>query len=1150
MAVYSKLLLSAGGGIVSTTQQADQVKNTATVLIGLGGTGIDALRTIKTQVYSRLKADDPDAVVPQYEHIRFLGVDTVEKTNDNPGEELQDNLKTESLRALDDTETFSIANPHVKRIFNESKGLEMREELSWLRWKEIDAPNLTTAGAGGIRQVGRFMMMDKSDAFMSRVEQEINAAKSGLTNPTVNVHIFSGLSGGTGAGCFLDTCYMVRHIANKIGAVTIFGYFFLPDVNLSVIPMSNTKVRAYIPRNGYAAMQELDYCMQLQFNGGSFVQEYRNHIMVDWKEPPVDMCHLICATDASNNVIKNAYEYAMNVTAEYIMDFLTFSLDARFDLKQHLANYNAMVGAANGQKIIGSNVAYCVIGASCASIPLREINTYLASELFGKFSCICQNVPTQADVEKLAVSALARDAQSVSDIYNSLYYELREGFDDSYAAYADDWKFVRDYGNKEMVTSYTNQTASKLNFAEKNAKSMTSAGNKKSLIGRVDAQMRNLIRNINYGPMFAYGLVSAARSHNLLNVIDGLIQENNSRWDQEAAQTSLRQEDYDRAKSDFDNRRKRSLFDTDAKRFGDYEYYLMLAEQHKLAMSCYEKLDQVLDVFRKQLEELTASYYIKLSRVVDTLVNTFKENRDALASEKILQAKDAFSIPMMTIAELKNTLDAEIEKINVPGMLDAFMRLFLENEDTWLGEDENKITKMVNTFFVKTAFGDFANRTITSFLKDKYGISNDAQLANKIYNEWMKKLTAKASPLFYFNNGIWSENQTSKLAFVSIPESSAPIKAAAAQLYNTDPTWGTKDSALTDRIFVMCSACTLPLSAYNNCAEYEKNYFSSTDVGRHYYEGKHVAGMSFDDWRELPSITPQSLIDLTRAPDPLKKIVKPAQLLYEEVMQYHILDDHSQICRPSAEGVATLKDLIDAVRADAAKLVKASDIAKAQDHLDKLKAVERIPMVRTEYAMQDDGYAEKKETKLSVQKDHFVSAPVLQNIAKEILEETKSLDAAKNEAIKLLEDKITRIGAGNRAISDYCDALFTGVITLEDAKVVYRKNEFGIVTETVLSARDDAFAFGKIPVYQGFLSYQSLLDDDTRTAIKKTVNDRYNSGSSEIKTTGTMLKEELADNKVQAWVMRADNSPEKAEIVDFIMKVKQQFNIFCMENDI
>ena len=228
---------------------------------------------------------------------------------------------------------------------------------------------------------------------------------------------------------------------------------------------------------------------------------------------------------------------------------------------------------------------------------------------------------------------------------------------------------------------------------------------------------------------------------------------------------------------------------------------------------------------------------------------------------------------------------------------------------------------------------------------------------------------------------------------------------------------------------------------------------------------------------------------------------------------------------------------------------KATDLAAAQDILAQLKDT-KIPLVATKYALKSDGHTPTEEKKFSILKDHFVSAPAYYAIVKKSLDDLKNANTSKNEAIKLLEDKITRIGAGNRAISDYCDALFTGVITLEDAKVVYRKNEFGIVTETVLSARDDAFAFGKIPVYQGFLSYQSLLDDDTRTAIKKTVNDRYNSGSSEIKTTGTMLKEELADNKVQAWVMRADNSPEKAEIVDFIMKVKQQFNIFCMENDI
>src|SRR5699024_11006013 len=115
--------------------------------------------------------------------------------------------------------------------------------------------------------------------------------------------------------------------------------------------------------------------------------------------------------------------------------------------------------------------------------------------------------------------------------------------------------------------------------------------------------------------------------HNLLNIIDGLLEENTSRWNQEAAQTDLRSKDYEGAKADFDNRRRRSLMDNDEKRFNDYEYYLMLFEQHKLSMNIYEKLDIVLQDFRKQIVDVTAGYYIKLSRVMETLINTFKENR-------------------------------------------------------------------------------------------------------------------------------------------------------------------------------------------------------------------------------------------------------------------------------------------------------------------------------------------------------------------------------------------------------------------------------------------------------------------------------------------------------------------------------------------
>lgn len=85
------------------------------------------------------------------------------------------------------------------------------------------------------------------------------------------------------------------------------------------------------------------------------------------------------------------------------------------------------------------------------------------------------------------------------------------------------------------------------------------------------------------------------------------------------------------------------LLDNDQKRFNDYEYYLQVFEQHKLALSCYKELDEVLKAFRKRLEDITASYYIKLSQVMDTLIQSFRENRDALASEKILQADSWFS---------------------------------------------------------------------------------------------------------------------------------------------------------------------------------------------------------------------------------------------------------------------------------------------------------------------------------------------------------------------------------------------------------------------------------------------------------------------------------------------------------------------------
>lgn len=1153
MAVYSKLLLSTGGGIISTQQQADQTKDTATVLIGLGGTGVHCIRTIKTQVHTRLKPDDEKAVIPSYSHIRFLGVDTTFKSRGGALTENQtdDTKKADSILSLDDTEFFPIANKQVKRALGNKLALQQRTELSWLDYEHIDAPNLTDAGAGGIRQVGRFMMMDRSEDFASKVEQEINSAKRGLNNPRVNVHIFAGLSGGTGSGCFLDVCYMVRSIAERIGGVTIFGYFFLPDVNLSTVPFENVDVRSYIPKNGYAAMQELDYCMGLQKNGGSFEQVYQGHKTIAWNAPPVDMCHLICATDKNNNEIPDAYNYAMNVTTEYVMDFLTDS-DEEFGLSEHLANFRAMIGQANAKKTIGSEMAYCVIGASCASIPLREINTYLASELFSRFAAIQRNIPSQADVERLAISSLARDAQSINTIYDSLYREIREGATGEYGQYQDDWKFVRDYGNSEMVIHYTNQTAAQLNKAETNAKSMVSMANQHSLLSRIQTQLVDVLRDINRGPIFAYRMIAASESHNLLNIVDGLIADNNSRWNQEAAQTDLRQGDYDNAKADFDNRRKRSFFDNDEKRFNDYEYYLMLLEQHKLNMHVFSKLDSVLRELRNQIVEITASYYIKLNRVMDTLINTFAENRDALASEKILDTSGSFAIPMMTIAELKKSLDTEIERINVPGMLDAFMVLLVQNEEEWIQEDENKISRMVTDFFVNTAFNGFANKTITSFLKDKYenkygGRITDEQLAGFIYNDWMKLLTEKASPLFYFNSSIWSESKTSKLAFLSFPSASAPIKAAAVQMNQARQLWGLKESALTDRIFIMCSACGLPLSSYNNCTDYERMFFTSKEPGRHYYEGKAVRGMDFTDWNKLPSITPQSVIDVAHTPEDLAKLINEANDLYDKARALGVLDDDSIFCEADEADLVILNNSCDACEKAIAKASKAQDIPMLQQTVEAVKKAMIIPMSKTNKSLPTDGYRETKDFIFSIQKDHFISAPALHAMVRAQVDLIEKTVLRAQAIVDTAEKKVSDIKSSGNAMGDYCESLFTGVITVEGRVVIYNRTIDGIKDPITLSKRGEEYPFNNIPLYQGFLSYQ-MWDKEIKSEVKKIVDTRLDNDAPEIYTVGKELKEFLSEDRLTAWAQLAANYEQRSEIIAFLGELKRRFNTHCLEN--
>ena len=403
MAEYKKLLYSAGGGIISDAQ-LDLQNGSATIAIGLGGTGKDAIKRLKKEVYRRIAPDNAGESVAQYSHIKYLSIDTDEA----------DLWNKEDFIGIDkDIEFFSIKGDTT--IFTDPQNAAILEGKSYAKW--LNCRNITLKsdqGAGGVRQIGRYFLIDKSAALKNKLRQVFTAAvenrnsndntnavqTSAPVNNTkneVNIHIMTGLGGGTGAGTFLDVCYIVREAVGTCAAlngksVRICGYFFMPDVNLARIEQES--VRNYIMYNSFCVMKELDYCMNLPKNGDKWNQQY-DGFRITTPQPPVDIAYLVSSQSVSGNVNANGYEYAMGVVSDYVVQFIS---DNAINMNTHIANYAR--AEADFPKPHGGNYKYVIIGASQSVVPMREVATYLASKLFEKMTEAWSKEPTDADIAK------------------------------------------------------------------------------------------------------------------------------------------------------------------------------------------------------------------------------------------------------------------------------------------------------------------------------------------------------------------------------------------------------------------------------------------------------------------------------------------------------------------------------------------------------------------------------------------------------------------------------------------------------------------------------------------------------------------------------------------------------------------------------
>lgn len=991
--MYRSLLYSAGGGIVSPEQQAEQAC-CANIFIGLGGTGIDCLKQVKKQIYEQIRPDNPNAVIPSYQHIKFLAVDADPRGLDetNLPSSLSKNTEFLDLRCAD-----------ISALLHNAPILTTAPSLQWLKASATEPYGTgikilnVEAGACGVRQIGRLLLFLEIPQFLDKLTSLIIQARDGLPAGTeTHIHIFAGLGGGMGSGAFLDVCYLIQHVLSNLGiqgSTSAFGYFFMPDVNLSRIP--DLSVQKYIKHNGFAAMQELDYCMDFETNGGRWKQDYGNGLEVYTTNPPVKLAYLISATDTAGTTRADAYQYAIHTVADYVMESLirskTDSCSATNDssvIKGDLVELAVHIRMIN--KTHGACYNYCTLGAASAYIPYKEITTYLSAKIFENFDRLNYQLPTEAEMDIL----LQTCGLCYEDILKSMnhqvpavpMYDVDKGL--LYQQTAGITPDIIPQVLRQMQDSIW-RIQGQMEVNQKALLTITPdiAVTNVSLIGRVKKQLMELAANPDKGPYFTAAILHSAHSKDLSYRIDGFIAENQMWLNRAISDMNLLENQMANALRDLQN----SNFLNRSKRAEIYvqtvnKYFCKIAK-----IDLYQATANILAQFKRQISELYIQFFGIFERVFRELQSTFAENLSAL-SHPAAQNND-YAMKLLTIQELQPSLDGAVEAMNSNDLISGFVTYMLEHPDRWQAEDESKICHGVSNYFLDQ-LKDFTHRTMDDYLKIRFNTSDPGVISRKVLDEILLPLSQKAEPLFWTNPALYNIAESGKRGHCFIPEESQEINHAARDYRAFDPTVFIHPSYISDRISFRILRCGIPMFAYKGTDAYRND---AMIPGTHLYEG---TTRDPRDWRKLFDITPYSCRTpetLTRELEERAKAVEEAtQLGIREIFQENLSLYTIVINLYNSQAIAELT-------AKAEEILRSNAIDKTRDLLSDmmqhpLEPVEQKIMRTAERT---------SELADSMNRDILIASPVWCELLSRQIQLIKQYNLIQNQLAELIDHTLT-----------------------------------------------------------------------------------------------------------------------------------------------
>jgi len=268
--IESNDFIVRGPAEFSIDASGDRRKFVPTLFLGLGGTGKDILLRFRKRLYDEYG-------MPKERFATFLVLDTDTQPYTPAGEEKQVFEPVEFRHEQGEFIGCAISPEEYRSV---ETLVHAERDGRFVKWVHKDlfrvlSDQSVQVGAGTHRQIGRMAFFLHHRDIRRQITEYLKGMRAfAQTNPVavfrdrpgevdkahMEVVIVTSLAGGTGAGMFIDTAYLINDILRK--ERTLHGvdtHVSLIAILPSVFAEDNPNYRDRFLQNGYAALLEMEH---------------------------------------------------------------------------------------------------------------------------------------------------------------------------------------------------------------------------------------------------------------------------------------------------------------------------------------------------------------------------------------------------------------------------------------------------------------------------------------------------------------------------------------------------------------------------------------------------------------------------------------------------------------------------------------------------------------------------------------------------------------------------------------------------------------------------------------------------------------------------------------------------------------------------